>query len=35
VPIDWFDVPGSKLHFLRDSAQMLSAVIGMRMRNYE
>ncbi|HEY5706507.1 MAG TPA: glycosyltransferase [Terrimicrobiaceae bacterium] len=33
VPIDWFDVPGSKLHFLRDSAQMLAAVIGMRMRN--
>jgi dolichyl-phosphate beta-glucosyltransferase len=32
VPIDWFDVPGSKLHFLRDSAQMLSAVIGMQMR---
>jgi dolichyl-phosphate beta-glucosyltransferase len=32
VPIDWFDVPGSKLHFLRDSAQMLSAVIGMHMR---
>ena len=32
VPIDWFDVPGSKLHFVRDSAQMLSAVIGMRMR---
>ena len=33
VPIDWFDVPGSKLHFVRDSAQMLAAVIGMRMRN--
>ena len=33
VPIDWFDVPGSKLHFLRDTAQMLAAVIGMRMRN--
>jgi dolichyl-phosphate beta-glucosyltransferase len=32
VPIDWFDVPGSKLHFLRDSAQMLAAVISMRMR---
>ena len=32
VPIDWFDVPGSKLHFVRDSAQMLSAVIGMRTR---
>jgi dolichyl-phosphate beta-glucosyltransferase len=32
VPIDWFDVPGSKLHFLWDSAQMLSAVIGMRRR---
>ena len=33
VPIDWFDVPGSKMHFVRDSAQMLAAVIGMRMRN--
>ena len=32
VPIDWFDVPGSKMHFLRDSAQMLAAVIGMRMK---
>ena len=32
VPIDWCDVPGSKLHFLRDSAQMLTAVIGMRRR---
>ena len=32
VPIDWFDVPGSKLHFLRDSAQMLTAVISMRRR---
>jgi dolichyl-phosphate beta-glucosyltransferase len=32
VPIDWFDVPGSKLHFLRDSAQMLAAVIRMRIR---
>ena len=32
VPIDWFDVPGSKLHFLRDTAQMLAAVISMRRR---
>jgi dolichyl-phosphate beta-glucosyltransferase len=32
VPIDWFDVPGSKLHFWRDSAQMLAAVIRMRIR---
>ena len=32
VPIDWCDVPGSKLHFVRDTAQMLAAVIGMRMR---
>ncbi len=32
VPIDWFDVPGSKLHFFRDTVHMLAAVIGMRMR---
>ena len=32
VPIDWCDVPGSKLHFVRDTAQMLAAVITMRMR---
>ena len=32
VPIDWCDVPGSKLHFLRDTAQMLAAVISMRRR---
>ena len=32
VPIDWFDVPGSKLHFVRDTAQMLAAVISMRRR---
>ena len=32
VPIDWFDVPGSKLHFVRDTAQMLAAVISMRKR---
>jgi len=33
VPIDWCDVPGSKLHFVRDTAQMLAAVISMRMRH--
>jgi dolichyl-phosphate beta-glucosyltransferase len=33
VPIDWFDVPGSKLHFVKDAAQMLAAVISMRMRH--
>ena len=32
VPIDWCDVPGSKLHFVRDTAQMLAAVISMRRR---
>ena len=32
VPIDWHDVPGSKLHFLRDTLQMLAAVISMRRR---
>ena len=34
VPIDWSDVPGSKLHFLRDTAQMFAAVIGMRMKDH-
>ena len=33
VPIDWFDVPGSKLHFLRDAAQMLAAIITMLIRH--
>jgi dolichyl-phosphate beta-glucosyltransferase len=33
VPIDWSDVPGSKLHFLRDTAQMFAAVVSMRIRN--
>ena len=30
VPIDWFDVPGSKVNFCRDTAQMLAAIISMR-----
>jgi dolichyl-phosphate beta-glucosyltransferase len=30
VPIDWSDVPGSKLHFLRDTAQMFAAVVSLR-----
>lgn len=29
VPIDWSDVPGSKLHFLRDTAQMFAAVVSL------
>ena len=33
VPIDWFDVPGSKLHFVRDAAQMLAAIITMLIRH--
>ena len=32
VPIDWFDVPGSKVHFFRDTAQMLAAIVSMRMK---
>ena len=33
VPIDWFDVPGSKVHFVRDTARMVAAIIGIRMRD--
>ena len=32
VPIDWFDVPGSKLHFVRDVAGMLASLIAIRIR---
>ena len=32
VPIDWFDVPGSKLHFVRDVARMLASLIAIRIR---
>lgn len=32
VPIDWFDVPGTKVHFFRDTAQMLMAIISIRMK---
>jgi dolichyl-phosphate beta-glucosyltransferase len=31
-PIDWFDVPGSKIHFLRDTLHMLATIIRLRMR---
>ena len=33
VPIDWFDVPGSKVHLVRDTARMVAAIIGIRMRD--
>ena len=33
VPIDWFDVAGSKLHFLRDTSRMLAAVVRMRKKS--
>jgi dolichyl-phosphate beta-glucosyltransferase len=33
VPIDWFDVPGSKVHFVRDVAGMLASLIAIRIRN--
>jgi dolichyl-phosphate beta-glucosyltransferase len=32
VPIDWSDVPGSKVHFLRDTARMFVAIIRIRMK---
>jgi len=32
VPIDWSDVPGSKLHFFRDTVKMIAAIISMRRR---
>ena len=31
-PIDWFDVPGSKVHFLRDTVHMLAAIVRLRFR---
>ena len=33
VPIDWSDIPGTKVHFFRDTTQMLVAILGMKMRN--
>jgi len=32
VPIDWSDVPGSKVHFFRDTARMFAAIIRIRMK---
>jgi dolichyl-phosphate beta-glucosyltransferase len=32
APIDWFDMPGSKVHFFRDTAQMLATIIRMRIK---
>lgn len=32
VPVDWFDVPGSKVHLLRDSLRMACAVRSIRAR---
>ena len=29
-PIDWFDVPGSKVHFIRDTAHMLATIARLR-----
>lgn len=31
-PIDWFDVPGSKVHFVRDTMHMLATIVRLRMR---
>ena len=31
-PIDWHDVPGSKVHFFRDTVRMLATIIRLRMR---
>jgi dolichyl-phosphate beta-glucosyltransferase len=32
LPIDWFDVPGSKVHFVRDTVQMLGSIVRLRTR---
>jgi dolichyl-phosphate beta-glucosyltransferase len=31
-PVDWFDVPGSKIHFFRDTVNMLATVGRLRIR---
>lgn len=31
-PIDWFDVPGSKVHFIRDTVHMLATIVRLRKR---
>jgi dolichyl-phosphate beta-glucosyltransferase len=31
-PIDWFDVPGSKVHFVRDTLHMFAAIVRLRIR---
>lgn len=31
-PVDWFDVPGSKVHFFRDTMHMLATIIRLRIR---
>lgn len=31
-PIDWFDVPGSKVHFVRDTVHMLASIVRLRIR---
>jgi dolichyl-phosphate beta-glucosyltransferase len=32
-PIDWFDVPGSKVHFFRESLRMFAALIAIQMKH--
>jgi dolichyl-phosphate beta-glucosyltransferase len=31
-PIDWFDVPGSKVHLIRDTVHMLASIVRLRIR---
>jgi dolichyl-phosphate beta-glucosyltransferase len=33
-PIDWFDVPGSKINFLRDTVDMLATTFRLRLRGF-
>ena len=33
VPIDWSDVSGTKVHFVRDTVQMLMAIVSLKMRD--
>jgi dolichyl-phosphate beta-glucosyltransferase len=32
LPIDWFNVPGSKVHFVRDTVHMLASIVRLRVR---
>lgn len=32
VPIDWFDIPGSKVHFLRDTVRMFMTILALKIQ---